>query len=113
MLQRFLGEQGDLEPSPREEDYDNLPDQPEWDEDNDGDPDNYFLVTNALTLGTQLSKAFEDIIQRVGSASSASVNAGSISSETRISRRSSTAATGADSYCHSRLSPSMTPPQRL
>jgi type IV pilus assembly protein PilY1 len=63
----------------------NLPDQTsEWDEDNDGDPDNYFLVTNALTLGTQLSKAFEDILQRVGSASSASVNAGSISSETRV-----------------------------
>ncbi len=29
-----------------------------------GDPDNYFLVTNALTLKDQLTKAFNDIVQR-------------------------------------------------
>jgi type IV pilus assembly protein PilY1 len=29
-----------------------------------GDPDNYFLVTNALTLKDQLTKAFNDIMQR-------------------------------------------------
>ncbi len=56
----------------------------EWDEDNDGDPDNYFLVTNALTLQAQLTKAFKDIVARVASASSASVNSGSISSDTRV-----------------------------
>ncbi len=62
-----------------------LPDQTtEWDEDGDGDPDNYFLVTNALNLGAQLSAAFEELLERVGSASAASVNAGSISSETRV-----------------------------
>ena len=56
----------------------------EWDEDNDGDPDNYFLVTNALKLSEQLRRAFEDILKRTTSSSSASVNSGSISSETRI-----------------------------
>ncbi len=37
----------------------------EWDEDKDGDPDNYFLVTNALTLGAQLTKAFNEIRARI------------------------------------------------
>jgi type IV pilus assembly protein PilY1 len=61
------------------------PDLPvEWDANNNGTPDNYFLVTNALTLGAQLASAFDSIEARTGSASSASVNAGSISSETRI-----------------------------
>jgi type IV pilus assembly protein PilY1 len=52
--------------------------------DTDPDPDNYFLVTNALTLRAQLSKAFNDILDRAGSASSASVSSGSISDDTRI-----------------------------
>jgi type IV pilus assembly protein PilY1 len=60
----------------------NLP--AEWDENNDGTPDNYFLVTNALHLGQQLSNAFDEISERVGSASSASVNTGSISVATRV-----------------------------
>jgi type IV pilus assembly protein PilY1 len=63
----------------------NLPDvQSEWDKDGDGKPDNYFLVTNALKLGEQLTAAFQEILKRTGSASSASVNTGSISSETRV-----------------------------
>jgi type IV pilus assembly protein PilY1 len=69
----------------QDEDKNNLPNlSTEWDADNDGDPDNYFLVTNALTLNAQLTKAFKDIVARVASASSASVNSGSISSETRV-----------------------------
>ncbi len=56
----------------------------EWDTNADGDPDNYFLVTNALTLGTRLGNAFKEIRNRVGSAASASVNSGSINSETRV-----------------------------
>ena len=56
----------------------------EWDEDGNGDPDNYFLVTNALHLKDKLGNAFKEIVRRTGSASSASVNAGSISSETRV-----------------------------
>lgn len=62
-----------------------IPDlQEEWDTTGNGDPDNYFLVTNALTLGERLSKAFREIMNRVGSAASASVNSGSINSETRV-----------------------------
>ena len=33
-----------------------------WDSDNDGTPDNYFLVTNPATLRTQLDRAFANII---------------------------------------------------
>jgi type IV pilus assembly protein PilY1 len=62
-----------------------IPDvQSEWDKNGDGVPDNYFLVTNALKLGDQLSAAFTEILARTGSASSASVNTGSISSDTRV-----------------------------
>ena len=62
-----------------------LPDlQDEWDANHDSTPDNYFLVTNALTLGTHLSNAFNEIIARVSSASSASVNSGSVSSSSRV-----------------------------
>jgi type IV pilus assembly protein PilY1 len=56
----------------------------EWDSNGDGNPDNYFLVTNALNLGQQLASAFDEILSRTGSASSASVNSGSISSDTRL-----------------------------
>lgn len=52
--------------------------------DSDPDPDNYFLVTNALRLKEQLSQAFNSILDRAGSASSASVSSGSISDDTRI-----------------------------
>ncbi len=69
----------------RDSNNNNLPDlRSEWDENGDDDPDNYFLVTNALTLGARLSSAFNEIMNRVGSASSASVNSGSINSETRV-----------------------------
>jgi type IV pilus assembly protein PilY1 len=67
-----------------------LPDQrSEWaanaaDDDMDPDPDNYFLVTSALTLRAQLAKAFNDILDRSGSASAASVSSGSISDDTRV-----------------------------
>ncbi|HEU4623250.1 MAG TPA: PilC/PilY family type IV pilus protein [Steroidobacteraceae bacterium] len=58
--------------------------QDEWDENHTGDPSNYFLVTNALTLPAQLSKAFNEIIVRTSAAASASVNSGSVSSDTRV-----------------------------
>jgi type IV pilus assembly protein PilY1 len=62
-----------------------IPDvQDEWDADKDGNPDNYFLVTNALTLSQQLRKTFTEIIDRSSSASAASVNSGAISTDTRI-----------------------------
>ncbi|MBB6598680.1 PilC/PilY family type IV pilus protein [Luteimonas sp. MC1825] len=40
-----------------------LPDDGEWDKNQSGQPDNYFLVTNPLHLQSQLSKAFDDIAQ--------------------------------------------------
>ncbi|RMX07994.1 fimbrial assembly protein [Corticibacter populi] len=39
-----------------------------------GDPDNYFLVTNATTLKDQLTKAFNDIVQRTSSVTAVSVD---------------------------------------
>jgi type IV pilus assembly protein PilY1 len=56
----------------------------EWDANGDGIPDNYFFVTNPALLETQLSNAFNAILAHAGSASSASVNSGSISSDTRV-----------------------------
>ncbi|GJM09033.1 MAG: hypothetical protein DHS20C11_13090 [Lysobacteraceae bacterium] len=57
----------------------NLPDlDEEWDEDGDGDPDNYFLVTNALTLKEELNRTFLEILERVGTASGISLATGVI-----------------------------------
>jgi type IV pilus assembly protein PilY1 len=56
----------------------------EWDSEPDGVPDTYFPVTNAGTLGDQLTKAFNEIVERNSSASSASVNSGSISTLSRV-----------------------------
>lgn len=66
----------------------NLPDlASEWDTDGNGDPDNYFLVTNALDLSTQLANAFNEIIARSGvSASSAALTSGQINSDTNLIR---------------------------
>lgn len=63
---------------------DGTPQPLEWDADNDGNPDTYFPVTNAGKLKDQLRSAFNEIIERTSSASSASVNSGSISSESRV-----------------------------
>ena len=57
--------------------------QDEWDSNNDGDPDNYFLVTNALNLKDQLTKAFNEILTRSGSSAAAAVNSGTIREGTR------------------------------
>jgi type IV pilus assembly protein PilY1 len=54
----------------------------EWDENGDGDPDNYFFVSNAGELGDQLTKAFEEILAVVGSASSVAVNSTKLDSST-------------------------------
>lgn len=59
-------------------DGDDLPDDPEWDADGDGDPDNYFLVTNAGQLGEQLEAAFQEILARVSSASSVALESGAV-----------------------------------
>ncbi len=54
----------------------------EWDDDGDGDPDNYFFVANAGELGDQLTKAFEGILGVVGAASSVAVNTTKLDSST-------------------------------
>ncbi len=73
----------------KDSDDDDVPDvTAEWDGDvsgvGAGTPDNYFLVTNALKLSMQLREAFTAILGDAAAASSASVNSGSISTETRI-----------------------------
>lgn len=62
-----------------------LPDlQSEWDEDGDGTPDNYFLVTNALTLKAQLQSAFQSILNQTSSASAVAANSSRLSTDTVI-----------------------------
>ena len=56
----------------------------EWDADGDGVPDNYVLATQPQNLINGLDRAFDFIDSRLSSASSASVNSGSISDQTRI-----------------------------
>ena len=60
------------------------PEASEWDTDGDGQPDNYVLATQPQNLVNGLDRAFDFIEGRVSSASSASVNSGSISDLTRI-----------------------------
>ena len=60
------------------------PEPTEWDADGDGAPDNYVLATQPQNLVNGLDRAFDFIEGRVSSASSASVNSGSISNLTRI-----------------------------
>jgi len=48
--------------------------QVEWDADGDDQPDNYFLVTNALYLSEQLSTAFEEIMSQTASAAGVSAS---------------------------------------
>ncbi len=63
----------------------NRPDlQTEWDEDNDGDPDNYFLVTNALTLSQRLGEAFDLILSRTASAAAVATNTTRLDTNTLI-----------------------------
>jgi len=68
----------------KDKNSDGTPQVGEWDANGNGVPDTYFPVTNAGTLGDELTKAFNEIIARVTSASSASVNSGSISSLSRV-----------------------------
>lgn len=65
-------------------DNDDLPQGTEWDSDADGTPDNYFLVTNALGLQSQLRNAFTEIVARTGSASSVATNSTRLDTDTLI-----------------------------
>lgn len=52
----------------------------------EGDPDNYFLVTNALTLKSQLSNAFNDIMQKNASVTRPAAGKAPIGAEVRQER---------------------------
>lgn len=56
----------------------------EWDANNDGTPDSYFLVQNPLNLRTQLRKALENISSRSGSGGSIIANSTTLSTETLV-----------------------------
>src|SRR5882672_11243518 len=56
----------------------------EWDRNGDGKPDNYFLVTNALTLGQQLRNAFDEVLTRTSSASAVATNSTRLATNTLI-----------------------------
>lgn len=62
-----------------------IPDlQNEYDSTGSGNPDNYFLVTNATSLSSQLAKAFSLILDKTGSFSSAALSSGFLASDTLI-----------------------------
>jgi type IV pilus assembly protein PilY1 len=52
----------------------NVLESSEWDDDENGAPDNYFLVTNAGKLSEQLNKAFSKLVEDVSSASAVAAN---------------------------------------
>ncbi|MFC3907874.1 pilus assembly protein [Legionella dresdenensis] len=63
----------------------NVPDVvSEYSSSESGDPDNYFMVTNANNLRLSLAKAFEQILDRSGSFSAAALSSGFLTSNTRI-----------------------------
>jgi type IV pilus assembly protein PilY1 len=57
-----------------DKDANGILDTSEWDSNSDGDPDGYFLVTNAGKLEEQLNKAFDEIVARTSSAAAAATN---------------------------------------
>src|SRR5690606_6643747 len=62
-----------------------IPDQQEeWDANGDGNPDNYFLVTNALTLNDQLRDAFNLILSVTSSASAVATNSTRLDTDTLV-----------------------------
>jgi type IV pilus assembly protein PilY1 len=63
---------------------DGIPQTGEWDSNAPGVPNNYFPVTNAGLLGTQLSTAFTAILNASSSVSSAAVTSGSVNSNSRV-----------------------------
>ena len=56
----------------------------EWDNDTDGDPDGYFLVTNAGKLEKQLEKAFAEIEARTSSSAAVATNSTRLDANTKI-----------------------------
>ncbi|MFZ2267189.1 MAG: PilC/PilY family type IV pilus protein [Azonexus sp.] len=63
---------------------DNIPQQTEWDGDNDGVPDTYFLVVNPLKLLAQLDAALSKIRDSAGTAAATTSNSFSLQTDTQI-----------------------------
>lgn len=59
-------------------------DTDEWDSDADGNPDGYFLVTNAGTLEEQLSKAFAEIANRTSSSAAVATNSTRLDTNSKV-----------------------------
>ncbi len=55
----------------------------QWDSDNNGTPDNYYLVTNPAKLYDQLDKAFNDVIGRTSTASAVATNSSRMNVDSR------------------------------
>jgi type IV pilus assembly protein PilY1 len=55
----------------------------QWDADNNGTPDNYYLVTNPAKLYDQLDKAFNDVIGRTSTASAVATNSSRMNVDSR------------------------------
>jgi type IV pilus assembly protein PilY1 len=69
----------------QDENGNDIPDlDEEWDRVGDGNPDNYFLVTNALTLAQQMTRAFTLILSTTSSASAVATNSTRLDTETLI-----------------------------
>ena len=65
-------------------DLDGVPQSNEWDSDADGDPDNYFTVTNPGEMRTTLQRAFNAIEEASGGANEVGVSSGSLVDTSRI-----------------------------
>ncbi|OQW79567.1 MAG: hypothetical protein BVN35_01650 [Proteobacteria bacterium ST_bin11] len=63
---------------------DGILDTNEWDEDSNGTPDGYFLVTNAGKLSEQLGKAFAKILSNVSSSSAVAANTAKLNTGTLV-----------------------------
>lgn len=59
-------------------------DADEWDSDSDGDPDGYFLVTNAGDLEQQLESAFNEIVARTSSAAAVATNSTRLDANAKV-----------------------------
>jgi len=67
-----------------DEDANGVLETDEWDSDNNGVPDGYFLVTNAGTLSEQLNKAFKEIVARTSSSAAVASNSTRLNTNTKI-----------------------------
>ncbi|WP_409422071.1 PilC/PilY family type IV pilus protein [Pseudaeromonas sp. ZJS20] len=66
-----------------DEDSDGLPGEGEWDANSSGTPDNYFLVTNASDLESQLEEAFNKASEDTRSASAVSYSGYQLSNDSQ------------------------------